>query len=63
MKELLSNRQGPKIDMTKLVQIIRQSNYRGYVPIETLPVAGKESEYDAIARVPELVNALRNALN
>lgn len=63
VKELLSNRQGPKIDMTKLVQIIRQSNYRGYVPIETLPVAGKESEYDAIARVPELVNALRNALN
>ena len=63
VKGLLSNRQGPKIDMTKLVQIIRQSNYRGYVPIETLPVEGKESEYDAIARVPELVQALRNALN
>ena len=63
VKELLSNRQGPKIDMTRLVQIIRQSNYRGYVPIETLPVQGKEAEYDAIARVRELVNALRDALN
>ena len=63
VKELLSNRQGPKIDMTKLVQIIRQSNYRGYVPVETLPIQGKESEYDPIARVTELVKALRSAFN
>lgn len=63
VKELLGNRKGPMIDMTKLVQIIRHSNYRGYVPIETLPVEGKESEYDALARVPELLNGLRNAIN
>jgi len=62
VKELLSNRQGPKIDMSKLVKIIRKSNYRGYVPIETLPVQGKESEYDAISKVPELLNSLRQAL-
>ncbi|MCY2982982.1 MAG: sugar phosphate isomerase/epimerase [Planctomycetota bacterium] len=62
VKELLSNRQGPKIDMARLVQIIRQSSYRGYVPVETLPVEGKIEEYDAIARVRELVTALREAL-
>ncbi|MEO8270660.1 MAG: sugar phosphate isomerase/epimerase family protein, partial [Aureliella sp.] len=62
VKELLSNRQGPKIDMTKLVKIIRQSNYRGYVPIETLPVEGKEDEYDARTRVREHLSNLRDAL-
>ncbi len=63
VKELLNNRQGPKIDMAKLVQIIDRSNYRGYVPVETLPVEGKEDEYNAIARVEELVTALRVALD
>jgi sugar phosphate isomerase/epimerase len=62
VKELLSDRKGGKIDMVKLVSIIRQSSYRGYVPIETLPTPGKEDEYDAIARVPELLNSLRTAL-
>ena len=32
VKELLSDRQGPKIDMVRLVSIIRASNYRGYLP-------------------------------
>ena len=63
VKELLSDRKGGKIDMSKLVNIIRQSNYRGYVPIETLPVEGNEDHYDALSRVPELLNALRAALN
>ena len=62
VKELLSDRKGGKIDMVKLVGIIRASNYRGYVPIETLPTPGKEDEYDAYARVPELLNELRKAL-
>lgn len=62
VKELLSDRKGGKIDMDKLVRIIRQSNYRGYVPIETLPTPGKEDEYDAYARVPELLKDLREAL-
>jgi len=63
VKQLLSDRKGGKIDMAKLVRIIRQSNYRGYVPIETLPTPGKENEYDALARVPELLNDLRKALD
>lgn len=63
VKGLLSNRKGPKIDMTKLVKIIRESKYRGYVPVETLPVEGKENEYDAITEVAELLNDLRSALD
>ncbi len=62
VKELLSDRKGGKIDMDKLVGIIRASNYRGYVPIETLPMLGKEDEYDAYTKVPELLGALRKAL-
>ena len=48
--------------MVRLVGIIRASEYRGYVPIETLPTRGKEDEYNAYARVPELLNELREAL-
>jgi sugar phosphate isomerase/epimerase len=62
VKELLSDRKGGKIDLVKLVGLIRASNYRGYVPIETLPLPGQEDDYDAYARVPELLGALRQAL-
>jgi sugar phosphate isomerase/epimerase len=62
VKELLQDRKGARIDLDKLVGIIRASNYRGYVPIETLPELGREDTYDAYARVPELLNGLRKAL-
>jgi sugar phosphate isomerase/epimerase len=62
VKELLSDRKGPKIDLFKLVKIIRASNYRGYVPIETLPTPGKEDEYDAHAQVRALLSDFRKAL-
>jgi len=66
VKDLLHDREGGPIDMNKLVRIIRSSNYRGYVPIETLPTLAEEKakgSYDAYARVPELLNRLRKALN
>lgn len=62
VKKLLSDRKGPEIDMKKLVKIIRASEYRGYVPVETLPTPGKEDEYDALAEVPVLLQKLRKAL-
>ena len=62
VKELLGDRRGGEIDMDKLVAIIRASNYRGYLPIETLPMLGKEDQYDAFTKVPELLGALRKAL-
>ena len=48
--------------MNKLVKIILASEYRGYVPVETLPLPGKEEEYDALAEVPVLLNRLKDAL-
>lgn len=63
VKDLLQDRNGGEIDLAKLVSIIRRSNYRGYIPIETLPIPGKEDEYDAHTRVPQLLAALRKALS
>ncbi|HZJ19145.1 MAG TPA: sugar phosphate isomerase/epimerase family protein [Pricia sp.] len=62
VKSLLGDRKGGPINMEKLVAIIRASNYRGYVPIETLPALGKEDEYDVFTQVPELLEALRKAI-
>ncbi|MFK7814313.1 MAG: sugar phosphate isomerase/epimerase family protein [Maribacter sp.] len=62
VKDLLKDRQGDEIDLAKLISIIRRSNYRGYIPIETLPIPGKENVYDAHVRVPKLLSALRKAL-
>jgi len=62
VKKLLSDRKGPVIDMDKLVKIILASEYRGYVPVETLPLPDKEEEYDALAEVPVLLNRLKDAL-
>ena len=60
IKELLQANKGPKTDLKKLVGIIRQAGYRGYIPIETLKRKGEE--YDARARTKELLNGLRAAL-
>ena len=49
-----------KTDMKRLVKIIRASNYRGYLPIETLAPAGEP--YDPKARVARLLGELREAL-
>jgi sugar phosphate isomerase/epimerase len=49
-----------KSDLKKIVKIARESGYRGYLPIETLPVPGED--YDPKARVRECLRELREAL-
>jgi sugar phosphate isomerase/epimerase len=49
-----------KTDLKKLVRIMRQGGYRGYVPIETLSVRGEP--YDPRARVTQLIGELREAI-
>ena len=49
-----------KSDLKKIVQIARESGYRGYLPIETLPVAGEE--YDPRSRVRMLLKEMRAIL-
>ncbi len=55
-----SSLDSPRIDMTRLVTIIRRSGYRGYVPIETLSMGRKD--YDPIAEVTRMLTALRSAI-
>jgi sugar phosphate isomerase/epimerase len=47
-------------DLKKIVRIAREAGYRGYLPIETLPVPGED--YDPRARVRQCLADLRAAL-
>jgi sugar phosphate isomerase/epimerase len=49
-----------KTDLKKIVDIARAAGYRGYLPIETLPVP--DEEYDPRARVAQCLQELRAAL-
>lgn len=55
-----STTKSPRVDLKKLVSIIRQSGYRGYVPIETLSMGRKD--YDPAAEVTKMLTDLRSAL-
>lgn len=61
IKEKVDTKDGnEKTDLRRLVKLIRAANYRGYLPIETLSVAGQT--YDPKARVAELLAELRAAI-
>ena len=47
-------------DLTRLIKIVRASNYRGYLPIETL--SPKTKVYDPFAVVPVFYKQLRDAI-
>lgn len=61
IKELISTPgDSPKVDMFKLVKIIRQSGYRGYLPIETLSSGRKD--YNSYKAASGMLVQLREAL-
>ena len=49
-----------RTDLTRLFRILRESGYRGYVPIETLAARGKA--YDPFAVVPQFAASVRAAM-
>ncbi|HEY2159149.1 MAG TPA: sugar phosphate isomerase/epimerase family protein [Isosphaeraceae bacterium] len=51
-----------KTDLRRLVNIMREGKYRGYIPIETLSIKGGNEFYDPRARVTQLLKELREAL-
>lgn len=55
-----SSTDSPITDMKQLVTIIRQSGYRGYVPIETLSM--KRKDYDSFVAIPKVLEELRAAI-
>jgi sugar phosphate isomerase/epimerase len=61
IKETLrSELSSPRTDMKRLVTIIRQSGYRGYVPVETL--AMRRPDYDPARETVALLRELRAAM-
>jgi sugar phosphate isomerase/epimerase len=48
------------LDLKKFIRIVRASGYRGYLPIETLSVPGKD--YDPFSVVPKFLDELRMAI-
>ncbi|HXI71901.1 MAG TPA: TIM barrel protein [Verrucomicrobiae bacterium] len=61
IKELIGTAgDSPRTDLMKLVTIIRQSGYRGYLPIETL--ASGRKGYDSFVEVSKMLNELRAAI-
>lgn len=48
-------------DYKRLVQIVKDSGYKGYFPVETLKVSGKT--YDPFARVNFMLGELRKAID
>ena len=51
-----------KTDLKKIVQIAKDSGYRGYLPIETLSKKTGEPDYDGKARAAQLLKELRDAM-
>ena len=61
VKELIgTSGNSPRTDLKKLVTIIRQSGYRGYLPIETL--ASGRKGYDSFVEIAKMLTALREAI-
>lgn len=50
-----------KTDLKRLVQVLKDANYRGYCPIETLRVKGQP--YDPYEKVTNFFNEFKKALN
>ena len=62
MKEsVFGNTSEVKTDFTRLLKIIKKSGYRGYVPVETLKLVGKDKPYDPFVLVPQLMKELNAA--
>jgi len=59
-EKLLGKESDVYVDMKRLIGIIRDGGYRGYIPIETLSVP--DEEYDPKVRAAELLRKLRDAL-
>lgn len=63
IKETLGSRlDSPRIDLRRLIRIVRESGYRGYLPIETLAMGRRGSDYDPFTEVAALLAEMRDAI-
>jgi sugar phosphate isomerase/epimerase len=56
-----SSLDSPRIDMKRLLTIVRRSGYHGYLPIETLRMG--RANYDTFEEIPKLLAELRAAID
>jgi sugar phosphate isomerase/epimerase len=56
-----SSLDSPRIDMKRLLTIVRRSGYHGYLPIETLRMG--RADYDSFKEIPKLLAELREAID
>lgn len=59
-ENLQSTLESPRVDLNKLLKIIRLSGYRGYLPIETLSM--HRAGYDSYVEIAKMHDALRAAI-
>jgi sugar phosphate isomerase/epimerase len=50
-------------DLMRLMHIIRDSGYRGYLPLETLSPRGSGTQYDPYTVVPKFLKEVRDAIH
>ena len=61
VKESVYSADGPiKTDVRRIMKILKRSNYRGYIPIETLVV--KDKPYDPYTQVPAFMKDLKKEM-
>lgn len=61
VKETMRSRvDSPRIDMTRLLTIVRLSGYHGYLPIETLRMG--RASYDSFVEIPKMLAQLQQAI-
>ncbi len=57
-ESVLGDGSSAKADYKRLIQIIKGSNYNGYIPIETVR---KSKDYNPFERIPQFINELKTA--
>ncbi len=60
-ESVFGNKSEVRTDFPRLMKIISKSGYRGYLPVETLKLAGRQKPYDPFVLVPQMINELRVA--
>jgi sugar phosphate isomerase/epimerase len=61
-ESVLGNTSEVKTDYARLIRIIKESGYRGYLPVETLKLVGRPKPYDPFTLVPAMIKELRAAM-
>ena len=53
--------ESPRVDLKRLVAIVRRSGYHGYLPVETLRMG--RTDYDSFTAIAKILGELRRALD